>query len=371
MTLGRSQWLDNDRIRQTFDIFRHMPSPMAPVWDVARSSAPGRHILETAVHHGLNPEICLSGTGLTSQGLRDPTSEMHASQELTMIRNLIGRLGDQPGLGTETGARYTFADMGILGYALISSPTVGDAIDVACRYAALSTVYLSLAAPELNNTEAVIGLDNAQVPPDVRRFLLERDFAMFLQILPPLMRGVDAPIAMRLEVADLQLPASLVEIDNVTVTVENAVRNALIVPADLVSQPMPAPDPQTAAICIRQCEELLNRRRTRRGISAWVRMRMIQDSTQIPSMATIARELCITDRTLHRHLAGEGTSYRALADEVRAALAAELLSSGLTVEETARRLGYSETAAFTRAHIRWNGRPPSESKRRGRSTAQT
>ncbi len=155
-----------------------MPSPMAPpVWDVARSSAPGRHILETAVHHGLNPEICLSGTGLTSQGgLRDPTSEMHASQELTMIRNLIGRLGDQPGLGTETGARYTFADMGILGYALISSPTVGDAIDVACRYAALSTVYLSLAAPELNNTEAVIGLDNAQVPPDVRRFLLERDF---------------------------------------------------------------------------------------------------------------------------------------------------------------------------------------------------
>ncbi len=66
---------------------------------------------------------------------------------------------------------------------------------------------------------------------------------MFLQILPPLMRGVDAPIAMRLEVADLQLPASLVEIDNVTVTVENAVRNALIVPADLVSQPMPAPDP--------------------------------------------------------------------------------------------------------------------------------
>ncbi|WP_407689310.1 helix-turn-helix domain-containing protein [Mycobacterium sp. HUMS_1102779] len=45
-------------------------------------------------------------------------------------------------------------------------------------------------------------------------------------------------------------------------------------------------------------------------------------------------------------------------DEVRATLAAELLNSGLSVEETARRLGYSETAAFTRAHTRWNGCPP-------------
>ena len=42
---------------------------------------------------------------------------------------------------------------------------------------------------------------------------------------------------------------------------------------------------------------------------------------------------------------------------------AELLNSGLTVEETARRLGYSETAAFTRAHARWNGQPPSRRKR--------
>jgi AraC-like DNA-binding protein len=334
-----------------------------PIWDVARSSATCRHILETGREHGLDAAACLSGTGLTPEDLADPATEVYASQELTMIRNLIGRLGDQPGLGMDTGSRYNLADTGILGYALLASPTLGDAINVGCRYAALIASYLNLSAPQLTGTQAVVVLDDTQVPGDVRRFLLERDFAIMLRMLPLLLGSSRSPITVRVEFADLVLPAEKVVINNLTIIGENSSRNALILPADLVSQPMPAADPQTAAICIRQCEELLNRRRTRRGLSAAIRMRMIQDSTQIPSMATVAEELCITDRTLHRRLAAEGTGYRALLDEVRATLAAELLNSGLTVEETARRLGYSETAAFTRAHARWNGQPPSRRKR--------
>ena len=362
VTVGAPVGPENDRTGQILDSFGHVPA-VAPNWDIARSPAPSRYILETARGRGVDDATCLAGSGLTPQQLADPATEVRAAQELTIIRNVIGRLGDQPGLGIETGAQYTFADTGILGYALLSSPTVRDAIDVACRYAALTTTYLNVAAPEVTNNEAVIAFDDAQVPPDVRRFLLERDFAIFLRLLPSLMGGIEVPTTLRLEVAGLQLPASLVEMENLTVVVENTARNALVIPVDLVTAPMPAADPQTAAICIRQCEELLNRRRTRRGISASIRMRMIQDSTQIPSMATVARELCITERTLHRRLAAEGTSYRALLDEVRATLAAELLNSGLGVEETARRLGYSETAAFTRAHTRWNGCPPSVRKR--------
>lgn len=348
----------NDGFRHTFDIFRHMRAVAPSVWDVAQSSATARHVLETARQHGLDEPTCLSGTGLTTGDLADPTTEVHVGQELTMIRNLIGRLGDQPGLGMETGARYQFADIGILGFALMASPTFGDAIDVACRYVALTATYLNLAGPEVSQTEALVTFDDAQVPRDVRGFLLERDFAIMLRILPLLLGVGHAPITVRVEFADLPLPTDLVEIENLTVVVEETSRNVLAIPADLINQPMPAADPQTAAICIRQCEELLDRRHTRRGISAAIRTRLIQDSAEIPAMATVAKELCITERTLHRRLAAEGTSYRALLDEVRATLAAELLNSGLSVEDTARRLGYSETAAFTRAHTRWNGCPP-------------
>ena len=79
----------------------------------------------------------------------------------------------------------------------------------------------------------------------------------------------------------------------------------------------------------------------------------------MPSMGQVARELAVAERTLHRQLAAEHTSFRALVDEVRETLAVELLGNNLTVEEVARRLGYSETAAFTHAFKRWRGHPPS------------
>ena len=191
----------------------------------------------------------------------------------------------------ETGSRYNFADIGILGFALMASPTFGDAIDLACRYAALTASYLSLVGPEVTNTEAVVAFDDAQVPRDVRRFLLERDFAIMLRTLPLLLGAGHAPITVRIELVDLQLPTDMVEIENLTVVVEETSRNALVIPAGLVTQPMPAADPQTAAICIRQCEELLNRRHIRRGISAAIRTRLIQDSARFPRWRTIAKEM--------------------------------------------------------------------------------
>ena len=80
----------------------------------------------------------------------------------------------------------------------------------------------------------------------------------------------------------------------------------------------------------------------------------------MPDLDQAAETLHLHPRTLRRHLKSEGTSWRALTNEVRSTLAAELLSHvGLSVEELADRLGYSETAAFTRAFIRWFGVPPS------------
>ena len=330
--------------------------------EVARPAATARHIVEAAAEHGLDAAGCLSGTGLSPHGLLDPDAEILPTQELAIIRNVIARLGNRPGLGMEAGSRYNLADTGILGYALMSSPTFGDAIDVAWRYVALSASYLALSAPEVIGSDAVVAIDDAQLPRDVRQFLIERDFAMVVRILPLLIGTNHPPMTFRLELVGLTLPVDGVEIQNVALAVESSHRNALLFPAELINQPMPAADPQTAAICIRQCEQLLNRRRSRRGIAAAVRTRIIAESARIPSMAEVAGELCVTERTLHRRLTKEGTSFRALLDEVRATLAAELLDSGFTVEETAGRLGYSETAAFSRAYSRWNGHPPSRRK---------
>ena len=58
-----------------------------------------------------------------------------------------------------------------------------------------------------------------------------------------------------------------------------------------------------------------------------------------------------------RHLAAEGTTFRLLVDEVRGALAEEMLSHRMSVAEVAERLGYAEVASFSHAFKRWKGPP--------------
>jgi len=154
------------------------------------------------------------------------------------------------------------------------------------------------------------------------------------------------------------------EVEEIVAVRYEADRTAVIMTRDILDQPLAAADPHTARMCVQQCEDLLDQRRRRQGPAGTVRMRLLQNPGSIPSMSEIADEFHITTRALHRRLALDGTSYRALVDEVRDTIAGELLSGGLTVEEVANRLGYSETASFTHAFTRWRGVPPSRHRRR-------
>ena len=77
-----------------------------------------------------------------------------------------------------------------------------------------------------------------------------------------------------------------------------------------------------------------------------------------PSLESVARQLGMSARTLRRNLAQEGTTLRAIIDDVRRARADELLARGLAVKAVASELGFSEPSAFSRAYKRWTGRAP-------------
>lgn len=334
-------------------------------WDFPRSPIASRHLLETAEAHGLDAATVLAGTGLTVAQVADPSTEVQATQELTIARNLLHEVDEPTSLGVETGLRYSLVSTGILGYAFLTSPTVRDAITIGRRFAALSSTFLDISTRE-SEDGLVLELDTVQIPADVRRFLVVRDLVAISQIAPLLVAGVfDADLTVELGLADLPLelaylPLELLGETGLEVTVdEGASLSSITTPHELLDQPMPAADPDTAASCIAQCEELLERRRHRGGMAATLRSRLLEDPARMPSMGQVARELAVAERTLHRQLAAEHTSFRALVDEVRETLAVELLGNNLTVEEVARRLGYSETAAFTHAFKRWRGHPPS------------
>jgi AraC-like DNA-binding protein len=73
--------------------------------------------------------------------------------------------------------------------------------------------------------------------------------------------------------------------------------------------------------------------------------------------ADVAADMAMSERTLRRLLRAEGTSFRAELDAVLWAVARDRLESE-RVEDVALALGFSEAAAFRRAHRRWRGSAP-------------
>jgi AraC-like DNA-binding protein len=72
-----------------------------------------------------------------------------------------------------------------------------------------------------------------------------------------------------------------------------------------------------------------------------------------------AKRLHVTPRTLQRRLVDEGVTFASLLGEARRAQAEQLLSrSGMSVNEVAKRVGYADAGAFTRAFRGWTGKTP-------------
>ncbi|MCP2287699.1 AraC-type DNA-binding protein [Nocardia amikacinitolerans] len=121
----------------------------------------------------------------------------------------------------------------------------------------------------------------------------------------------------------------------------------------------------SGSVSVERCDRLAGKG-IRVGVAGSVRDELIRDPAAIPDLPRVAAALLLSSRTLSRRLNAEGTSFRALVDEVRRARSEQLLGhTRLTTEQVASRLGYAESASFIRAFRRWNGCPPQEFRSRG------
>lgn len=78
-----------------------------------------------------------------------------------------------------------------------------------------------------------------------------------------------------------------------------------------------------------------------------------------PTLATCARTMGASQRSLQRYLATEGTSFQDVLSETRRDLAERWLGRGsYSIAEVAFMLGFSEPSAFHRAFRRWTGSTP-------------
>jgi len=134
--------------------------------------------------------------------------------------------------------------------------------------------------------------------------------------------------------------------------------------------PLPRADSALCALLEEHAESLLARVPQPAGFIDRVRERI---GTLLPrgeaSAERVASELGISTRTLRRRLSAAGTSYQQVLDEVRLELAQRTLRQpGISVNEVAFLLGFSDASAFHKAFRRWTGRSPGDYARAAMSS---
>lgn len=312
-------------------------------------------LVRLGLERGLDEGAVLDGTGLTLADLESPDTESSAGAELQVVRNLVRAAGPASTWGLDAGPRYHLTTFGIWGYALVSAPTVRSAVDIGLRFVDLTSALTAPYADLLDGDLRMVFQDPPQ-PADVARFIVQRDVAAVQTILEDVV-GRGARFR-QVTFTHEPPPGShdrYREVFGITPEFGAAV-NSVVFDPRVADALLPQADEHTTALAQAQCRDLLERRRSRSGLSGQVRDLVVAQLGRPPSAAELALALSLSERTLRRRLAAEGTSVRGLVDEVRATLATEFLASGsLTVAEISERLGYAEVSSFSQAFRRWHG----------------
>lgn len=136
-------------------------------------------------------------------------------------------------------------------------------------------------------------------------------------------------------------------------------RNALVYDASWWTETITGRSPYVSGILAAHADRLLQQlaqSRSMRGRVERLLVSLLQSGET--SMGVVAAELGLSRQTLLRRLKAEGVTFARVLDELRRTVAMDCLRRGLSVNETAYCVGFSDPAPFSRAFKRWTGQPP-------------
>lgn len=137
--------------------------------------------------------------------------------------------------------------------------------------------------------------------------------------------------------------------------------NALEIAADVVAKPLATANADLAHANEKVIADYLAQLK-RETTVARVQAKLIDGlSSGNITAQRVAKSLFVSQRTLQRQLATEGTSFTTVLEETRRELAERFIrDQSLTLIEITFLLGFSEISSFSRAFKRWTGLAPTE-----------
>jgi AraC-like DNA-binding protein len=140
--------------------------------------------------------------------------------------------------------------------------------------------------------------------------------------------------------------------------------------AQLLDRPHLHCNPSLQKLVHAQAEERLAQLARPASVVDRLRALLLQrPSASVPDMEVAARRLGVSVRSLRRHLAEDGVSYRALTQALQCERACAMLRNPeLSLQVIADALGFADLVAFHRAFKRWTGMTACEYRESQRSS---
>jgi AraC-like DNA-binding protein len=297
----------------------------------------------------------LLGSGIRLADLQHPDMRITTAQEMRVCANASARC---QALGLLLGRRMHVSSYGLIGFAMLSSTTLGDALRLALQYPALLGTYFQLSLQHEGDT-VWLQADGYRDQAELATFNVEFCLASLKLVCDDLL-GQPLPLQ-GLRVAHAT-PSYVDEYHASFACPQQfeANNNAFGFAATWLEQRLPLADAVTHSDMLERCQQLNREFVQRQALITRCRQLLSTQLITPPGLESLAQQLNCSARSLRRHLGHAGSSYQKLLDELRFTRARQLLEQQeLPIQQIAELMGYSETASFRHAFQRWSGLSPS------------
>ena len=315
-----------------------------------------RPALSVMENMGYTANECLKGSGISLADLEQSDQGISLQQEFAFYRRLLD-LSQDPLLGLKLGKAYRLENYGILGYAILSAKTLGEALKIAKDFSPLSFSHFELDFALEGNMASIIMRHNKILDSSLMTFYEDRDCSAIIHGSasalgkPFPLSGIDLmhpePLNIKEYEHNFQCPIRF-----------NRDQMSIHFSIEVLSMPMPLRDPETSEYCRLQCQLLLEKISHQRSLSDHIKTVLKSENNGFPTLAELSQSLQIPERTVRRKLLDEGYKFQDILNEARFERAKSLLRTNLNLSEISQQLGYSEAGNFSHAFRRWSGMSP-------------
>ena len=324
---------------------------------------PARYYLRLLDHlavTGLPTSELLKRAGINPRGLREPDAQLRLSQ----VENLLDMALDEyhiPGDSAfELGALLSVTTHSIVGFGMLNSPHIEHSLKFLARFFRLVMPTFSMRYnkhrggatitwhPVVGRGQRCLSFHLEAIATAAYREVCELSpdlptFRVDVSIEQPAHRSRYNELdGARWHFASLGQPGIRMQFD-----------------FDASKYPLNTADSNALNVAEARCRALQQSVAVKGAFKDWVLMMLRDAANGQPSLTDLASVLNLSARSLNRHLAKEGCSFRQLSNQVQHQLACERLRDPhLSITEIALSLGFSETSNFSRFFKQRQGLSP-------------